>query len=413
MTDKSFRVAGVGCSLADFLYANVDFESEGFKRHMSKKPGDGGLVPGHLVFLEDLEKFAGEDFKDISKRITGNQKPDAFNIGGPAVVAMINAAQLLAEENIEIDFYGVAGNDDIADRIFSIIEKTPLKTTGYKRIEGMTPFTEVLSDPNYSDGKGERTFINNIGAVWSYAPEDLDDNFFNANIVLFGGTALLPNIHDSLTQLLEKGKEKGCLNIVTTVFDFRNENKNPGKRWPLGDSDKSFEYMDLLVVDHAEALKISGEESLDKSVKFFKDMGLTAFIITNGAKNITAYSDGKVFKKLDIVTLPVSGAVDKELELNPERKGDTTGCGDNFAGGVLASTADQLRSKGKGNIDLIEACAWGAASGGFACFYIGGTYIEKTKSEKLSHIRKYFLDYAEQIKKIHKIDADSMSKNLD
>lgn len=62
--------------------------------------------------------------------------------------------------------------------------------------------------------------------------------------------------------------------------------------------------------------------------------------------------------------------------------GDTTGAGDNFAGGIIASVVAQLQDSGKRKINLAEACAWGIASGDFACFYVGGTYLEKKPGEK-------------------------------
>ena len=67
----------------------------------------------------------------------------------------------------------------------------------------------------------------------------LGDDFFDSDMVVFGGTALVPPIHDNLSGLLERAKSKGCITIVNTVFDFRNEKVNPGKKWPMGDSDES------------------------------------------------------------------------------------------------------------------------------------------------------------------------------
>jgi len=84
-------------------------------------------------------------------------------------------------------------------------------------------------------------FLNSIGAAWDYKPEELDDHFFRSDIVVFGGTALMPQIHDSMTSLLKKAKSKGCVTIVNTVFDFRNEKADPFKKWPIGESDKSYQ----------------------------------------------------------------------------------------------------------------------------------------------------------------------------
>jgi hypothetical protein len=39
-------------------------------------------------------------------------------------------------------------------------------------------------------GHGGRTFVNNIGAAWKYFPENLTHDFFDSQIVCFGGTFL-------------------------------------------------------------------------------------------------------------------------------------------------------------------------------------------------------------------------------
>jgi len=75
---------------------------------------------------------------------------------------------------------------------------------------------------------------------------------------------------------------------------------------------------------------------------------------------------------------------------------DTTGCGDNFVGGVIASVVNQLISEA-GKPDMNEACSWGIVSGGFACFYMGGTYFEKKPGEKIARIKPYYDNYREQI----------------
>jgi sugar/nucleoside kinase (ribokinase family) len=75
---------------------------------------------------------------------------------------------------------------------------------------------------------------------------------------------------------------------------------------------------------------------------------------------------------------------------------DTTGCGDNFVGGVIASVVNQLISEA-GKPDMNEACSWGIVSGGFACFYMGGTYFEKKTGENITRIKPYYDKYRGQI----------------
>ncbi|MDD5599754.1 MAG: carbohydrate kinase family protein [Victivallaceae bacterium] len=393
------KVSATGCSLADYLYTGIDFTGDAFKKYSSRRKGDGGLNPGHLVFVDDLEKFAGKEFMVILEELTRGKKFDGFNVGGPAIVAAVNAAQLLSGTGAEVDFYGALGQDDTADRILDILSRTPVNISSYRKRPGTSPYTRVLSDPDYHDGKGERTFINNIGACWDYVPAMIGDEFYNADVLFFGATALMPGVHDHLTSMLKRGKENKRVNIVTTVFDFRNEKNKPGKRWPLGESDESFRLMDLLIVDWDEALKISGEKDFKNAARFFMDMGVKSFIVTHGAHDFFVWSNGAFFKECPLTAFPICAAVDAELRAHPEKRGDTTGCGDNFAGGALTSVVKQLlNGRQAGELEISDACAWACASGGFACFTLGGTYFENAPGEKLSKVKPFYEAYLEQIK---------------
>ncbi len=392
-------VSGTGCALADFLYTKVRFNSNVFQQYTSKKVGDGGLSPGKLVFVEELERYAGKSYPLILSDIINCSSFDAFNIGGPALVSLINASQLLPESEFDVNFYGCSGDDDVAGLIRSFLKKTPLGIQHFKTMNNLkTPFTDVLSDASYDNGQGERTFINNIGAARDYTPEMLDDSFFDSDIVCFGGTALVPQIHDHLTYLLIKSKDNGCLTVVNTVYDFRNEQLNTGKPWPLGtNNQESFKMIDMLIMDCEEALKISGQQTIDQAAFYFSQQSLASFIITNGSKNIYAYSNGTVFKAMELCQFPVSDAVVADLSQTSSDQRDTTGCGDNFAGGLIASLASQLKTSCLGEFDLREALSWGIASGGFACFYKGGTWKEQYRGQKLEQLRKYQDTYLKQI----------------
>ena len=387
---KEITVSVVGCSLVDCVYAKADFNSAAFKKYSSIKQGDGGLVPGQLVFMESLEKFAGVPAAQILAELTDNEPVSGRNVGGPAVVAAINAAQLCCNYPVKVNFYGGRGKDEGSKFIESIVTQTPLNIDNYVCVDAPTPSTQVLSDPNYHDGKGERTFINVIGAANSYQPDMLGDKFFDADVLFFSATALMPPVHDNLTALLKRGKAAGKINMVATVFDFRNEMRDPAGRWPLGESDESYKYIDLLAVDWDEARRLSGEEELEAIVNFFASRGVSSVLITHGAKNFHVYSDGRLFNKVELSSWKVNELVNEDLKNHPERRGDTTGCGDNFAGGLLASLIMQLaEGKTAGELDMRTAAAWADASGGFACFCLGGTYLEKTPGEKYAAVKRY------------------------
>ena len=71
--------------------------------------------------------------------------------------------------------------------------------------------------------------------------------------------------------------------------------------------------------------------------------------------------------------------------------------GDNFAGGMIASLARQLKTGEVGKLDLLEAIAWGVSSGAFACYYVGGTYIEREEGEKHKIVEIFKYQYIQQI----------------
>ena len=388
------RISGVGCCLVDRIYDHVDFKSEAFRKYLSKKPGDGGLEPGKLTFEEELEHFAGQSFTScILPLLTKGRKPDKENIGGPCIVALINAAQLAYKE-CEVSFYGCRGDDDVGDDLMQKLTKTKLDLTNFRKQEGSeTASTSVLSDPDYDNGHGERTFVNTIGASWNYLPEETLDSFYSSDICVFGGTALVPRIHQGLKQMLEQAKQQGCITVVNTVYDFLSEKENPGQHWPLGDSDESYRSIDLLIVDREEALRLSGRGDISPAIAFFRQKGTGAVLVTNGAQDISLWAKSPLFGNIEEQTMPVSAAVGEALKQG--KKGDSTGCGDNFAGGVIGSLTRQMNST-RSSLDLREACRWGIVSGGFACFYYGGTYLEKKEGEKLSLLQELYDQYLKQ-----------------
>jgi sugar/nucleoside kinase (ribokinase family) len=393
MKDKTI-VSGVGCCLVDLLYNNVDFSSQEIRSFMSLTNGDGGLSPGKLVLLEDFERFSQMPLDDFMNSILHGREVDKINIGGPSIVSLIHAAQISDLHNCEVRFYGKAGKDIHGKYLKENLGKTPVVLKEYRLIDYRTPSTIVLSDPGYDKGHGERMFINAIGAAWEMQAEDLDEDFFQSDIVVFGGTAIVPGIHDKLTSLTRKAKDHGCITIINTVYDFRNEKLRPGQPWPLGETEETYGNTDILITDKEEALRLSGRKSIDAALDYFIDRKTKTVIITNGSENTHVFSDGSVFEATGKFSFPVSEQVRSELRRG--HTGDTTGCGDNFAGGLIGSIVHQLNS-GMSQLDLKDALSWAVVSGGFACFNLGGTYFEEKHGEKLEKIKPYYESYKRQI----------------
>ncbi|MFW5821174.1 MAG: carbohydrate kinase family protein [Bacteroidota bacterium] len=382
---NKIKISGIGCTLIDYLYNNVSFTSPEIQPYLSQKDGDGGISPGRLVFTDELESFSGESYNLIIDKITGGRSPDARNIGGPAVVSMIHAAQML-KGKAEFYFTGAIGEDETGKDLLGFLEKTPLSADHLQIVDASTPFTHVLSDPGFNNGEGERTFINNIGAAFGLKAPAKD--FFEADICVFGGTALVPGIHDQIDYYLKAARSKGAYTVVNTVYDFRNQKKAPETPWPLGKEHNAIPHIDLLIMDLEEALRISGRNNGDSALNYFIDNGARAVVITEGARDIKVFASGELYLKEIKKDFPVSQKAISDLKCTGVR-GDTTGCGDNFVGGMISSLAEQLIASPDSKPDIVEMLRLGRASGGFACFYLGGTYFEKEEGEKRQKVERY------------------------
>lgn len=401
---------GTGCCLIDNLYASVDFSGPAFRKALSRRAGDGGLTPGKLVFAEDFERFRGTPYESALAELVDGAEPDARNLGGPSIVALAHAAQMAeggpsgeapekksggADSHV-VRYFGFRGDDDNGRLIESFLSRLPLDGSILSVVDGPTPRTDVLSDPGYDDGHGERTFINLLGTAGIFGPEGLEDAFFDADVVAFGGTALVPRLHAGLTGMLRKAKARDAATVVNLVYDFPAEQRAPDGKWPLGADDDAYGYIDLLVADREEALRYSGCTDASTAAAWFAGRGVGAVVITEGARDVRILSGGPLFAPLSSRAIPVAAAIDEEIAAHPELLGDTTGCGDNFAGGLLFSLMDQLRTAGRGRLDLMEACSWAVASGGFARFSVGGTYYETAPGEKRRRLEPYVGRYREQ-----------------
>ena len=402
------NIHGTGCGLLDCIYTDEDFSSPAYQMAMSKKSGDGGLTPGQLVFSSAFEKFMGKPYEEILASLNGGKPPNARNLGGPSAVSLAHAAQILAKDkSFYVRYYGIEGSDTTGDEMKKKISALPFAETIMLCKDCPTSRVDALSDPRYDGGSGERTFVYRKGSLDEFFPEDLSKDFFNAGIIAFGGTALTPRLHDNLTELLKRARKNGALTEVNLVYDYRSEIENPGKKWKLGINDDAYPYIDLLIADQEEALKTSGEDSVEKAAAWFIKNGCGAVVITRGRQPLVLHAGGSVpqesekagsafFKKTDLLYLPVCEEVNRELAAYPEKRGDTTGCGDNFTGQVIAELASAIAS-GSSTIDLREICIPAVAAGGFACFIVGGTYYEKEKGEKQRLLEPYINAYREQL----------------
>ncbi|WP_319478725.1 carbohydrate kinase family protein [Marispirochaeta aestuarii] len=386
-------ISGTGCCLYDYLYRDVSFESPDFRKFLSSLPGDGGLAPGGLVFAESLSRFAGLSAEECIAALTQGRKPDKVNLGGPAVVSMIHAAQVLPEE-WNIQFYTCLGDDPESERLMEDLKRFPMTLYADRAPGWPVPSTVVLSDPSWHDGAGERSFVNTLGSALAFSPDMLDEGFFRSDICLWGGSALVPPLHDNLAFLTKKARERGCLNIAGTVYDFQHQAADPLHAWPLGTHENpAYPWIDILITDREEARRLSLQEDVEDAAEFLLAQGCGSCVITRGKDDVYVKTRSELFRSVPGKIFPVSELIVFDLAENPEKRGDTTGCGDNFMGGVLVSVARQMDADPAGPVDLEEAVVEGICAGGLALYHIGGVYAEKypgEKKKKISEIKSRY-----------------------
>lgn len=387
------RVSAIGCCLIDYLFHEESYSKSVFNEYRSVSPGDGGLLVGGLVFGEQLAEFARLPFDALLRHLIPHPEKGIENIGGPAAVSLIHAAQLLHDSPHSFHFHGVAGDDVEYRLIREHIAKTVIDPR-FLILEGeRTPTTYVLNDRHAHGGKGERTFVNLLGSAAHVIEADVGDDAYQSDIVLFGGTALWPAFHTRIDQALRRAKAEGALTIVGAVFDFMNEHRSSSEKWPFG-QESGYPFVDLLVCDALEAERMSGQRDAENAAAFFDEAGVGAGIITQGAKDIIAWSkEESVFGHTPLTRFPVCGYIDELLEKDPSLRKDTTGCGDNFLGGVLAS----IVSHGAKKCSMVNAITLGGASGGFALTHHGGMFHETYPGEKRSVLEPVLKAYSEQL----------------
>lgn len=384
-------ISGLGCWVVDYIYPNIDFSLPRVKQYLSKD-GKNGLVFGEASLMSHLVEYFGKPAETIIRDIGGEQHYQ--NLGGVAIITIISAAQLLYNyQDIKVYFYANLANNEAGKFIWQTLKETPVYTDYISFMEGDSVVTHAFCGQD-EQGETSRTFIcaPSVHPSTALKLEQLDANFYHSDINVFSCIQWEPEISQNFSQVLKKCKEKGSITIVGTANDPLMRGR---KRWTLGDSDEVYQYIDILIMDKAEALYYSGSDDLAAAIAFFKSFPLQGILITDGTNPTYAYGNGNL-------CLPYEGFIpivediikDKRRGILPE--GDTVGCGDNFAGGVIASIARQLKTKAKA-IDIKEACILGNLSGGIASTITGGFFREKYAGERQALIDKYYERYRKQL----------------
>ena len=388
----AIRVSGAGCCVMDLLY-DVPEGQDRLAPWLSRVPGDGGLVRGGAVLKSDLERRTAMSVDAWLAEVVGDVQPRR-SLGGVGVVTLIAAAQLLPAGS-SVEFHGCVSDDADGDWLLGQIARTPLGRARLCRRRGRPPTTVILNE-RHAGRAPDRSFVAEPCMPDSLALEvaDLDPDFFHNDVVAFSFMPWEPKLFARLTSVVERCKRSGSLTVMGTAFDAART--ADGRRWPLGDSDEVHRRLDVLVMDQTEALRYSGEPDQASALRFFQRSGVGAVVVTNGESPVRYWSGGSVCAPAEgEAPIPSAIVVDRDRGLLPT--GDTVGCGDNFAGGVIASLALQ-KAAGR-RIDLLEAVRLGSLSGALASTHAGGVFFEKAPGEKRALVARYCEAYEEELRR--------------
>lgn len=388
------RISGVGCCVVDYIYQDVDFALPKANRYLTKD-GTHGLIISEGNLLEHLTTYFGVSEGKLIQDIVGGITPHK-TLGGVSVVTLISAAQLLFDQgDIEVYYYANIPRNELGKLTIETIRKTPLRTDRLKIVEGDSVVTHALCG-NDAQGNPSRTFIcaPSVHPSTALELEELDDDFYTSELTVFSAIQWEPLINERFSQVLRKCKEHNSITMVSTASDPLMRGRH---KWVLGDSDKVYEYIDILMMNKEEALHYSGKDDLESAVKYFQSIpSIQGVLITDGLNPTYVYGKGELCRPYHGF-IPTVHAIDEDKARGLLPHGDTVGCGDNYCGGVVASIALQLK-RGAGQIDLMEACILGNLSGGITSTTTGGIFKEQFFGEKQRLVDRYYRDYVKQVR---------------
>lgn len=275
------------------------------------------------------------------------------NAGG----APCNALTAAARQGCKTGFIGMVGNDDFGTMLELDIQEAGIDTQGLVKTNKANTTLAFVQ----LDGQGERsfTFVRKPGADTLLSTEDVDfDLIQSSKIFHFGSLSLTNEPARSATIAAAKfAREKGVL----VSYD-------PNLRPALWEDLNEAREMILLGMGYADIAKISDEEmeflTARTDVKQGADIlleqhpNLQVLLITQGSKGCYYQTREYNGHTISYVVQPV----------------DTTGAGDAFFGGVLA-TLIRLEQLDMGKISqdsLIDCVVHGNASGALATIKKGG-----------------------------------------
>lgn len=260
------------------------------------------ITIGELL-IDFIPKEKGVPLKDIHEFI---KAPG----GAPA-----NVAACVSKLGGTSQFIGQVGQDGFGDFLIETLKEVGVDTSHVLQTnEAKTALAFVALK---EDGDREFSFYRNPSADMLLAPEQIDESWFNDDILHFCSVSLIDApIKESHAKVIQVIRKKG--GIIS--FD-------PNVRLNLWDDENKCREVILEFIPHADIVKISDDElhfitqidDFNEAVQSLFTGHVKLVIITKGGEGASAYTK------------------DFEVHQNGYKVSvaDTTGAGDSFIGGFL------------------------------------------------------------------------------
>lgn len=199
---------------------------------------------------------------------------------------------------------------------------------------------------------GERPALHVIGANAKLSIDMIDwDSLSSAKHLHLGGSLLLEKIDGPPTaELFRTAHERGMTTSLDIIgFPGRDYEYVFGEAYP---------HLDYLLVNNDDAMLLSGQDDVESAIDWFLERGVGTCAITVGG-------DGAIVKKAGEEAIRVP-AYDVSVI-------DTTGCGDAFSAGFIASITQG------GSLD--DAARLGVAMGSFTARALGSDASPRSRAE--------------------------------
>ena len=253
----------------------------------------------------------------------------------------LNEATVLHKLGGKVHLETLLGDDEAGRAVLRRMEQVGLETSGVQiREELDTSVNVVLVKPN-----AERCFLTNPHASQrKLRLEDIPMPFpEDVEILCFASMFVFPLMKaEEMATVFRRAKEQGIL-VCADMTKRKNGETT-------ADVAQALQYVDYLFPNDAEAMLLTGKESVEEAALDLLNAGVGTVVIKCGAKGCYIRTG------------------ERELWVAPEESVvcvDTTGAGDSFVGGFLWGLSNDLS---------LEECARKAnACGGKAVQQVGAT----------------------------------------